>query len=88
MDELMNAIYDENRAKAVDHIKSMMSDKAFDQIDAQRETIAKQVFGAVVGADAEEEVEVESDDSDDEENTEELDQPEEEQTDETDNGDY
>lgn len=74
----MNAIADNNRAAAVDFIKSMMSDKAYDYVDAQREAVAKQVFGAVVGADAEAEIEPET--------TEEQEQPEEEE-DETDHGD-
>lgn len=83
MDELMNAIADNNRAAAVDFIKSMMSDKAYDYVDAQREAITKQVFGAVVGADPEAEVEAEEDPN----TTEEPEQPEEEETDETDYGD-
>ena len=82
----MDALTDANRAQAIDHIKSMMSDKAYNLIDAQREAVARSLFGDVVGAEPEAEPEVEAE-TDETETTEEPEQPEEEQTDETDNGD-
>ena len=59
MDEFMDALTDANRAQAIDHIKSMMSDKAYNLIDAQREAVAKSLFGDVVAAEPEAEPEPE-----------------------------
>lgn len=85
MDEFLDACADANRAQAVDHIKSMMSDKAYNLIDAQRTAVAKSLFGDVVGAEPQAEPEVDAVENSIE-TTEEPETPEEEQTDETDNG--
>ena len=48
--DTIDAIQSGNRAKAIDHMKAVLGDKALDVVDAQRQAIARQMFGDAIGA--------------------------------------
>ena len=48
--DTIDAIQSGNRAKAIDHMKAVLGDKALNVVDAQRQAIAQQMFGDAIGA--------------------------------------
>lgn len=81
MDDIINALLDDNRAEAIDQIKSRLFDKASNYVDLQKQQIAKSIFSDVVGAeDSDTEIDVDSEHQEEEPNSE-------EQEDETNYGD-
>lgn len=81
MDDIINALLDDNRAEAIDQIKSALFDKASSYVDLQRQHIANSVFSDVVGAEeSDTEVDVDSEQQEEEPTSE-------EQEDETNYGD-
>ena len=48
--DTIDAIQSGNRAKAIDHMKAVLGDKALNVVDANRQAIAQQMFGDAIGA--------------------------------------
>jgi len=88
---VIDAIVSQNNAAAVQRMKDMLSDKALDIVDAQRQAISQQMFGDAIGAEPVEEPEdTDSEDteidSESEFDDDEFTQEPEEEEDETDYG--
>ena len=48
--DTIDAIQSGNRAKAIDHMKAILGDKALNVVDANRQALAQQMFGDAIGA--------------------------------------